>query len=355
MKKILNNLGKIFVVLDQKQERDIRQGVLLVDGSSILHNNFALIIKGVKEKFKNANLSVLTFKNKEGFLRENFPDIEIIVPKDKGIINKYRLAIKLFSLLKKKYSFIILSSLDSSLVFVSMVFGRQPVFLYNRWLEWYRVRYRTFLDILLRANSADKNRRKINRSMQDAIKSIGRSFIILSSLYEEDISTPVLVVDDGCGELGYITTAVRKAKANFINPDISVITFPGREHYFTGIIPAERVFAARDPERKFSLAMQIYRMRNAGFSRIVLTSLDIAPILASFLFIKADVLLYNKWHEWWRLGFRTIYGYIKAMLDFLCATVIVMYLLVICGFVLLRTTFGLLLSDRAYNHGKTDE
>jgi hypothetical protein len=343
------------VVLDQRQERDIRQGVLLVDGSSILHNNFALIIKGVKEKFKNANLSVLTFKDKEGFLRENFPDIEIIVPKDKGIINKYRLAIELFSLLKREYSFIILSSLDISLVFVSIFFSRQPVFLYNRWFEWYRVRCRTFLDIILRVKSADKNRGKINRGMRNVIKSIGRSFIILSNLYEEDISTHVLVADDGRGELGYITTAVRKAKANFINPDISVITFLGREHYFTGIIPAERVFAAKYPERKFSLAMQIYRMRKAGFSRIVLTNLDTSPILAAFLFIKADILLYNKWHEWWRLSFRTIYGYIKAMLDFLCATVIFMYLLVICGFILLRTAFGLLLSGRAYNRGKTDE
>lgn len=354
MKKILNNLGKVFVVLDQKQERDIRQGVLLVDGSSMLHNKLALIIKGVKEKFKNANLSVLTFKDKEVFLRENFPDIEIIIPKDKGIINKYRLALKLFSLLKREYSFIILSSLDISLVFVSMVFGRQPVFLYNRWFEWYRVRCRTLLDILLMAKSVDKNRRKINRGIQDMIRSMGRSFIILSNLYEEEIKTHVLVADDGRGELGYITTAVKKAKANFINPDMSVITFPGREHYFTGIIPAERVFAAKDPERKFSLAIQICRMRRAGFSRIVLTSLDIAPILASFLFIKADVLLYNKWHEWWRLGFRTIYGYIKAMLDFLCAVVIVMYLLITCGFILLKTAFGLLL-DQAHNQRKTNE
>jgi hypothetical protein len=355
MKEILKKMGRIFMVLDQKEERDIRQGVLLVDGSSILHNNFALIIKGVKEKFKNANLSVLTFKDKEGFLKENFPDVEVIIPEDRGIISKYRLAIKLFSLLRRKYSFIILSSLDISLVFVSIFFSRQPVFLHNRWFEWYRVRCRTFLDMILRAKSADNNRRKINCGMQDTIKSIGRSFIILSNLYEEDISTRVLVADDGRGELGYITTAVKKAKADFINPNVSVITFPGREHYFTGIIPSERVFAAKDSENRFSLAMQIYRMRNNGFSRIVLINLDISPILAAFLFINADVLLYNRWHEWWRLSFRTIYGYIKAILGLLRAIVIFVYLLISCGFVLLRTALGLLLSGLAYNHGKTDE
>lgn len=355
MKKLLSNLGKIFVVLDQKQERDIRQSVLLVDGSSILHNNFALIIKGVKEKFKNADLSVLTFKDKEGFLKENFPGVGIIISENKGVMSKYRLAIKLFSLLKKKYSFIILSSLDISPVFVSMVFGKQPVFLHNRWFEWYRVRRRTFLDILLRSDSADKkNRRKRNRGAQDVIKSIGRSFIILSNLYREDINTPVLVVDDGRGELGYITTAARKAKAVFINPDISVITFPGREHYFTEIVPAERVFAVKNHERKFSLAMQIYRMRKAGFKRIVLTSLSISPILAALLFIKSEFFLYNKWHEWWRLSFRTIYGYIRAALRFLYDTVIFIYLLIACGFILLRTYCRLLLGP-VYNHGKENE
>jgi hypothetical protein len=354
MNKFLNlkKIGRFFIVLSQKNEKDIRQSILLVDGSFILPNNFALIIKDVREKFKNANLVVLTFKDKEEFIRDNFPDVEVVIPKNNT--RKFRLALEMIHLLRRRFDFIVLSSLSVSPVMVGLAFGRCAVFLHNKWFEWYRVRCRTFLDIILGTKSADKNRRKINRSMQDVIKSIGRSFIILSKLYEGDISTHVLVADDGRGELGYITTAVKKAKANFINPDISVITFPGREHYFTSIIPAERVFAAKDPERKFSLAMQIYRMRKAGFSRIVLTSLDIVPILASFLFIKADVFLYNKWHEWWRLSFRTIYGYIKAMLDFLCATIIFVYLLIVCGFVLLRTYFGLLLG-RVHNREKRNE
>lgn len=353
MKKFLKKIGKVFIVLNKKDEKDVRDSILLVDGDFILPNNFALILTGVKNRFKNAKIIVLTFENKELFIKDNFPGVEVVIPKNN--IRRFQLALEMTSLLRRRFDFIVLSSLSVSLVIVGLAFGRCAVFLHNKWFEWYRVRHRTFLDIFLGTKSADKNHRKTNRSMQDVIKSIGRSFIILSNLYEEDISTRVLVADDGRGELGYITTAVKKAKANFINPDISVITFPGREHYFTGIIPAEKVFAVKYPERKFSLAMQIYRMRRHGFSRIVLTNLDASPILAAFLFIKADVFLYNKWHEWWVLGFRTIYGYIKAILDFLCATVIFMYLLVICSFVLLRTAFGLLLSGRAHNRKKTNE
>jgi|GEM_PF-2589878 len=355
MNKALGRIGKFFVVLGQRQTKDMRQDILLVDGSSILHNNFALIIKGVKEKFKNASLSVLTFRDKENFLKENFPDIEIIVPENRGVINKYCLAVKLFLLLKRNYSFIILSSLDISLVFVSMVFNRRPVIIYNRWFEWYRIRYRTFLDILLRVKNADKNRRVINRSIQDTVKSIGRSFVILSNLYDEDINTPVLVVDDGRGELGYITTAVRKAKATFINPDIKVITFADRKHYFTELVSSGSILTVKDPDMKFSLAIQIYRGRKIRFSRVILTSLDIAPIIISFFFIKADLFLYNKWHEWWRLSFRTAHGYIKMALDLLRATGIFMYLLIVCGAVLLRTALGMALSGRACNSGNADE
>ncbi|MFA5388681.1 MAG: hypothetical protein WC312_02875 [Candidatus Omnitrophota bacterium] len=351
MKKIFKTIGKIFVILNKTEEGRIRQRVLLVDGKSLLPNNFALIIKGVKEKFRNADLVILAFEDKEDFLRENFPGADIIVPGDNG---RYRLAIKLFSLLRRRYAYIILSSLDISLVFISVFFGRRQVLLFNRWFEWYRVRRKTLMDIILRAQSADKNHRKTNRGLKDVIKSAGRAFIILSNLREGDTRTRVLVADDGRGELGYITTAVKKAKANFINPDISVITFPGREHYFTAIVPAERIITVNYPERKFSLAAQIYSARKAGFSRIVLTNLDIAPISICLLFMRGEIFLYNKWHEWWTLGFRSIYGYLRAVPRFLYSIFIFTYLLTVCVYILLKTALRLF-SGSVYNRRKASE
>lgn len=335
MKKILKNIGRIFIVLEKKNENDIRQSVLLVDGSFILPNNLALIIKGVKEKFKNANIAVLTFREKEGFIRDNFHDIEVIVP-GKGIVRKYQLAIKLFSLLKRKYAFIVLSSLDISLVLVTTFFAKQPVFLHNRWFEWYRIRRRAFLDILLGTKSADKNRRKVNRGFQDALKSFGRIFIILSQFDEEDTKHSVLVVDDGRGEIGYISTAVRKAMVNFINPDISVLTFIDRKHYFIGLSPQIKIFTVKNQDTKYGLSMQMYGMRQSKFFNIVLTNLDITPIFISLLFMKGKVFLYNRWHEWWGLGIRSLYGYIKGVLTFIYSTIIFIYLLIISGYILLR-------------------
>ena len=335
MGKILKNIGRIFIVLNKLNEKDVRQSVLLVDGNFILPNNFALIIKGVKEKFKNANITVLTFKEKEGFIKDNFQDIEVIAPED-GLIKKYQLAIKLFSLLRRKYAFIVLSSLDISLLLVAMLFAKQPVFLHSRWFEWYKIRYMTFLDILLRTKSADKNRRKVSNSLSDRLKSLGRFFIILSQIQEEDISQSVLVIDDGQGEIGYISTAVRKALINFINPDISVLTSIERKHYFTGLSSGIKIYTVKNPDTEYGLAIQMYRMRKPRFYSVVLTNLDIPPILVCFLFMHGNALLYNKWHEWWGLSFRSTYGYIKGIFGFICSVFIFIYLLIVSGYILLR-------------------
>ena len=59
MKANLKKVGRFFVSLKEKSECQICQRVLLVDGSFILPNNFALIIRSVKNKFKNAKLPYL--------------------------------------------------------------------------------------------------------------------------------------------------------------------------------------------------------------------------------------------------------------------------------------------------------
>ena len=130
-----------------------------------------------------------------------------------------------------------MSSLDISLLFVALVFLRKPVFLHNRWLEWYRIRFRTLGDVLRGIKSADINHRKLNRGLKNALKSFGRFFVILVNVKEEDIKHPVLVEDNGYTDIGHVSTAVRKAGESFINPDITVLTFKAREHYFANMFP----------------------------------------------------------------------------------------------------------------------
>jgi len=335
MKRFFKKAGKIFFDLKQKNENDIYQSVLLVDGSFILPNNFALIIKNVKDRFKNANLVVLTFQDKKEFIRNNFPDVEIIIPENRIKSRICQLAIQLL-LLRKNFKFIILSSLDISPVLISLIFSRCPILLHNRWLEWYILRQRTLSDVLHGRKSADRNRRTINKGIKDVIKSFGRIFVILCEL-KEDVKTRILIQDNGYTETGYILTAVRKIGEIFINPDITLLTLTERKQDFINAFAQMKLVVLGENNNRDSLAAQMYRMRKDKFNYVVLTALDIIPILISFLFFRVEVLLYNRWHQWWSLRFRNIWGYLKEISGFLLRIPVFIYLFITATLILLRT------------------
>lgn len=355
MKKILKKIGRVFIILCQKDEKSIRQSILLVDGSIILTNNFALIIKNVQGKFKNANSVVLTSNDKKEFLKDNFPDVEIIVPGERIESKRSQLAIQLLLLLRKNFKFIILSSLDISPVLISLIFSRCPILLHNRWLEWYILRQRTLSDISHGAKSADRNRRRINKGTKDVIRSFGRIFVILREVKEENIKSRILIQDNGYTEIGYILTAVRKVGEIFINPDITLLTIAERKQNFINSFPQMKLVAVGENNNRNSLAGQMYRMRKDKFNYVVLTTLDIAPILISFLFFRAEVLLYNRWQQWWSLRFRNILGYFKEILTFLVTIPVFIYLLITASLILLRTGFRLGLINLKSIFGRRDE
>ena len=216
MKTFFKVIGKLFVGLTQKEIPQIRQSVLLIDGSFISVNNFSLIARGVKGKFRNANLTVLTFQDKKEYLKDNFPDAEIIILDDKIVVKRHELSVQLLRLVfKRRFDFVVLSSLDILILTVSLFFSRCPVFLYNRWFEWYQVRFWTLRDILRGVKSADNNRRKINRSLKDIVKSMGRIFVILTEVSEKSVECPILIEDNGYTNIEHVLTAVKRAREIF--------------------------------------------------------------------------------------------------------------------------------------------
>jgi len=344
MKRLLRNLGRFFVALHQKYEKDLRQSILLIDGSFVLANsNLELIIQNVKKRFINAKLVVLTSKDRKEFIKDNFPDVEIIVPDSKSSIKGFQLAIQ-FSLLllRRKFDFIILPSLDISLVLVSLLFAGCPVFLHNKWLEWYRLRQRTVLDVLWGTKSTDKDRRRKNRGIRDILKSLGRIFVILSEMKEEDIICYILIEDNGYTEIGHIRDTVDRAREMFVNPDITILTFEERKRYFSDMLSDAKSFTAEEDNNRYRLARQMFRMRKLGFDRVILTSLDISPIITSLLFMRTKVLLYNRWHQWWSLEIKDMREYLKIILNFLITIPIFIYLLISAIFILSKTKLRLI-------------
>ena len=337
MKMFIKNIGRFFVELSRQEEDNFKESVLLVDGSFILPNNFALIIRDVRNKLRNAELTVLVFEDKKDFIRDIFPDIEIIVPPAKFKNKRHRLAIQLLFLLRRRFKFVILSSLDISLLAVSMAFTRRPVFLLNRWMEWYRIRQRMLTDLIARRKSADSAKRKTYRGIKEIVRLAGRFFIILTEVKEDDIATNILIEDNGYTETGYIISAVRNSGKIFINPHITMLTFDSRKEDFINNFSHLDLVAIDPGRNRYKMAMEMYRLRHREFDFVILTSLDVSPVLASFLFLRAKILLYNRWHQWWVLRFRNLLGYLKAGALFLATIPITIYLLVVSGFVLVRT------------------
>ena len=291
--KFLKNIGRFFITLNRKEQKDIRQSLLLVDGSFILPNNFILILNGVKEKFKNAKIEVLTFEDKKEFLQDNFPDIKIITPDPNIRIKRFRLYIQLLKLLRENFTFIVLTSLDIIPLGVCLFLSDSGIFLHNKWLEWYEVRIKNIVDILSGREGSDKNRRKRNNNILDFLKSFGRNFVILEDLGDKKLKTDILIVDNGYTLVDHVVTAIRCAEETFIHPSITILTFTGRKDTLSNIFPGARIVVAANLMSSSKLAWQMYRLHEYKFGYIVLTSLDILPIIVAF-FSASKVLLYNR-------------------------------------------------------------
>jgi hypothetical protein len=341
MRHFFRKIGTLFIKLKQKRVDELRQTVLLVDGSFILPNNFALIVRGVKDKFKNAKISILAFKDKEALLKDNFPEVDVIVPDQRN--SKYPLASGLSRLLLlRRFNFIVLSSLDATTVMPSLLMARCRVFLHNRWHEWYSLRWRSIRDILTGRQDADKKREGPNIDLKDMVKSIGRIFVILDEFKDTNIKFPLLVIDNGYTDIGHTTSAVRKALENFMNPEITVITFTARRHYYVDMFPQVKVISLEDRSTPLRLIKQMYMLHMIKFERIVFTSLDILPVIMSFFVMRrGGVLLYNIWHQWWSLNFRNPVGYIPNFFVILISLPFWAYLVIASSFILVITNIRL--------------
>jgi hypothetical protein len=339
MVKIFKKIGRLFVFMNQRNMADMRQSVLLVDGNFILPNNFALILRDVKEKFKNAKIEVLTSKDKTEFLQDNFPGVGIITPASKIKIKRLCFYKQLLKLLGNRFDYIVLSSLDIIPVAACLLFGGSKVFLHNKWLEWYRLRFRTIGDILSRRSSSDKNRRNTNAGIKDILKSIGRKFVILQDIIDEDTKSRILMVDNGYTEIDYILTAVKKIGEIFVDPDVTVLTFANRRHYFMNGFAHTKVTVIGHSKKRSMLALvwQMCLLRKHKFGYIVLSALDALPTAVALELNAREVLLYNRWHQWWSLKFKNLKEYLKDITGIIFAIPIATYLLIVSGFILMRT------------------
>ena len=332
MKRLLKKIGRFFIVIRQVYEHQVRQEVLVMDSGQVSSVDLAQILRNVKERFKNGKVVVWVQRDREDLLMRAFSDLEIIIVKQ-GLLWKYA---QLFSFFKRRFGFVVLSALDPSTIFMTLVFAHCPVFLHNRWSEWYRLRVKTLRDVLQGTQGIDK-RRRYGSGVQEWLRAAGRAVVLLTECAEQDVHIPVLFVDNGYTDIGHVSTGVRRTAEVIINPDITILTFAARKHYFENMFPHMKLVVLPDSDERFALARRMWRLRKNRFQRVVLTTLDISPIAVSFMRLRARTLLYNKWHQWWVLEPRDLWGYARKACGVFIIVPVFIYLLIAGIYILTRT------------------
>jgi hypothetical protein len=156
MKKILKKIGRAFVILTHEEDEVLMRSVLVVDDGYSSYEHLHSTLTQAQQRIPGSNISILTFDDRRRFLHENFPDVEVIHPDRRIRPKKYQLAIQMFKLRKRGYDFIVLMSLDITPIAVALLFTGSHLFLYNRWNEWYLLRFRNIWEFIIAKKGADK-------------------------------------------------------------------------------------------------------------------------------------------------------------------------------------------------------
>jgi hypothetical protein len=186
------------------------------------------------------------------------------------------------------------------------------------------------------APSDDVKRRSRDYGLKDRIKSFGRNFVLLKNVTEEGLRTNILVCDNGFTDTSHVLTAVRRAREIFVNPRITLITFQQRKEHFSGEVPEENIIVVAQGPSSFKLAIKMLGMRGRKFDRVILTALDMFPVAAVFASTRAQVLLYNQWHQWWSLRSKNLLELIGGLARFVISMPILIYLIIVSSFILAR-------------------
>lgn len=144
--------------------------------------------------------------------------------------------------------------------------------------------------------------------MKGLIKRIGRVFFEIKFRNYEIFNRVALIVDDENISKEHLNLALENTKKNFPYTHIVLLTLGSRKHFigdgFGDIelkYPSEKLL-----RRRFQILLEMLKLRKRNLDLIVLTNLDITPVIFAMFFTRAQVLLYNKWNQWWTLRQKTV-------------------------------------------------
>ena len=336
IKKSIKKIGKSFIILKQENHKILGQSVLIVDNGYTWLGYLDSAIERIKNYFPKAEISILTFAERKSNLQKTFSTLKFILPSERLRTNKYQIALQLLKMRKEGYGFIALFSLDITPLIVALIFHKSKVILYNQWEQWWSLRLRNITEIF----KLTYVKKKIKFNLKSLLKRIGLFFVLVERKDEEILKNSVLVVDNGCAVFGQIDQAIQKIKASLPMARVSVLALEERGELMPNFPELEFIKPGRFMIEKYRIARHMFKLRKNRHDYIILLSLDITPIIISFLLLEGKVLLYNQWHQWWSFKPKSMKGYLMAIPQFIFNIIIFVYLLMSVFWIFLKRSFN---------------
>ncbi|MCX5693727.1 MAG: hypothetical protein NT014_01125 [Candidatus Omnitrophica bacterium] len=327
IRKLIKRIGRSVFSLKQDDDAAIAQSVLITDDGHSRLADLTTAIKKIKNYFPKSKITVLTFIERSSSLQNEFSGLEFIICAQGIRPRRYRIALQLLFLSRKKYDYLVNFSLDISPLIVQLLLFKAKIILYNQWGQWCSLRLRKVSEIFKRSYSKPKSK----NSLKNCLKRIGLFFILLKTDDEEVFSHNILIIDDGL-VAGQFIYASRRIKEDLPYARIIVLTAlkrkePEEERAINEIIRADKFWI-----KKYRLPRHMLKLKNNNYDYVVLLSLAVTPVIISVLFMKGRVLLNNRWHQWWRINFKPARYYLmlipRLISGFIIKIAILIYLLI---------------------------
>lgn len=337
IKKTIKRMGKSIIGLKQENNGIIGQSILVVDNGYSWIGQLCSAIERIKDYFPRAEISVLAFHERRDGLEKDFPGLKFIHPSERLRPRRYGIALQMLMLRKKRYDFVILSSLDITPLITALLFFNSRVVLYNQWGQWWSLKLRNLGEIFKRTYARKRTRFKL----KNILKEIGLFFVLVQRKDEALLKHSVLVVDNGYASFKHVDSCIGTIKESLTKSEISVLAMNQREGLNEHFNDIRIVQAKGCLVKRYQIARGMLRLRKNRHDYIILLSLDITPVIVSMLFMKGRVILFNRWQQWWSLKPRSVKRYLTIIPKFICNIVIFIYLSISVSWIFLKRSFNL--------------
>jgi hypothetical protein len=271
IKERVKKAARSFFELKQEDDHTIlTRSILVVDNGYCPISHVRCCLKLLESHFPAGAVTVVTFERRKAELLSGYEGgmrLSFAVPDEGSFPKRYCLSRRIASLRATHFDYIVLLSLDATPLAVSLFRFKARIVLFNQWRQIWSVRFRNLSGLFTGGYAGMRRRTALGR----LARSLALFFVVIREESEEVFRDSVTIVDDGRASFRHVYTLVELV---------------------TRLLPTARVaLVGRSERREIMVEFPSVRYIKAGSlsyaiarrpGRVILVSLDIAPVFAAF-------------------------------------------------------------------------